>query len=235
MGRKRTVDLVGRKYNFLEVISRHETDVRKWMCKCDCGKITATSRQRLENGRSKSCGCMKSELLAKAFTIHGAAGNGENNPTYQSYVAMLHRCYDNKRFGWERYGGRGIIVDEESWLLPSPDGYLNFLKEMGVRPENTSLDRIDSDGNYCRDNCRWSNRRTQGYNKSFAKKKNSTSKYRGVSLRKKEGTWMARIGSGVNGGYEYLGDFSSEELAALAYNKRAVEIHGDNAKLNVLN
>lgn len=234
MGRQRTVDLVGKKYNFLDVISRHETDVRKWICRCDCGKVIATTKQRLENGRSKSCGCMKSELLSKAFTLHGASGKGENNPTYQSYVAMLHRCYDDKRRGWERYGGRGIIVEEESWLLASPEGYENFIKDMGVRPDNTSLDRIDPDGNYCKNNCRWSGSRIQGYNKYFTKTSDNTSKHRGVSLRKSNGKWMARIGNG-KGGYEYLGDFVTEELAALAYNKRAVEIHGSDAILNDIN
>ena len=154
MGRPRTLDIVGRRYNFLEVISRHETDSRRWVCRCDCGKIIETTKQRLENGNSKSCGCMKSKLLSEASTLHGASSNGKNSPTYQSYVAMLHRCYDDKRLDWERYGGRGIIVEEESWLSPSPCGYLNFLKDMGHRPDNTSLDRIDYDGNYCKSNCR---------------------------------------------------------------------------------
>lgn len=233
MGRKRTVDIVGMRYNYLEVISRHETDTRKWVCRCDCGKITETTKHMLDNGRSKSCGCMKSKLLAEASTLHGACSKGINSPTYQSYVAMLNRCYNPKRLTWSRYGGRGIVVSEESWLATSPYGFLNFLNDMGSRPDSTSLDRVDNNGNYCKTNCRWVNSRTQSHNKSFPKESNSTSKYRGVSLRKSSGKWTARIGNG-NGGYEYLGDFMTEELAAIAYNNRALQIHGVCAITNIV-
>lgn len=235
MGRPRTVDIVGNQYSFLKVLDRSENYMqnRKWVCECICGKICETTKQRLENGRAKSCGCMKSKLLSDASRIHGASSGGKNSPEYQSYIAMMHRCYDDKRVGWERYGGRGIIVSEDRWLEPGT-GFLNFLDDMGSRPEGTSLDRIDVDGNYFKENCRWADRRTQAYNSDKGKKENSTSKYRGVSLFKdRSNPWVARIGNG-RGGYEWLGQFSTEEEAALAYNKRAIEIHGENAILNVI-
>jgi hypothetical protein len=236
VGRPRTVDIVGKEYSFLKVIGRSEnyTQNKKWICQCVCGTVCETTKQRLDNGRTKSCGCMKSKLLSDAHTKHGGYSEGKNTPEYQSYIAMIHRCYDEKRNSWDRYGGRGIIVSEGTWLEPSPAGFLNFLADMGVRPEGTSLDRVDSDGNYCKENCRWADRRTQAYNTDKKKQGNSTSKYRGVSLyESRRNPWAARIGNG-KGGYEWLGQFSTEEEAALAYNKRAIELHGDNAILNVL-
>lgn len=235
MDKPRTVDITGNQYSFLKVLGRSEnyTQNRKWVCECACGKICETTKQRLENGGAKSCGCMKSKLSSDANRVHGASSGGKNSPEYQSYVAMMHRCYDDKRTEWERYGGRGIIVSEDRWLEPGT-GFLNFLDDMGSRPEGTSLDRIDFNGNYCKENCRWADQRTQAYNSNRRKKGNSTSKYRGVSLFKgKSRPWAARIGNGC-GGYEWLGQFPTEEEAALAYNKRAIEIHGENAILNVI-
>ena len=235
MGRLRTVDITGSQYSFLKVLGKSEnyTQNRKWVCECACGKICETTKQRLENGGSKSCGCMKSKLSSDANRVHGACPEGKNSPEYQSYVAMMHRCYDDKRAEWKRYGGRGIIVSEDRWLEPCT-GFLNFLEDMGSRPVGTSLDRIDFNGNYCKENCRWVDQRTQAYNSNRIKKGCSTSKYRGVSLSKgKSKPWVARIGNGC-GGYEWLGQFSTEEEAALAYNKRAIEIHGENAILNVI-
>lgn len=177
---------------------------------------------------------MKLQLLRKRFTLHGAAGKGENNREYQSYVAMLHRCYDESRFGWDRYGGRGIVVEEISWLEESPNGFLNFLKDMGKRPEGMSLDRINSDDNYSKENCRWSTRSKQAYNTTRTKKSTNTSSFRGVSYSgNRSKKWVARIGNG-SGGYIWIGQYDTEIEAALAYNQKAIELHGDDAILNVV-
>lgn len=225
------IEIAGNEYNGIVVLHRNEENTKQWICRCSCGKEFSTTKQRLTNGATKSCGCLKGKLISQRFTTHGGASGGHNSPEYQSYIAMLHRCYDSSRKGWERYGGRGIIVSEKRWLEESPRGFLNFLEDMGNRPKGLSLDRIDSDGNYCKENCRWSNRRVQSHNTNKEKAENSTSQYRGVSRRSLSSKWYARIGNG-KGGYEWLGSFNLEEDAALAYNFRALELFGDSAKLN---
>lgn len=93
MGRPRSIDLSGNKYSYLTVIERSEnySKNRKWLCLCICGKTCEVRKQHLL-GSTKSCGCMKSELLSSASKLHGKSSNGKNSPEYQSYVAMMHRC-----------------------------------------------------------------------------------------------------------------------------------------------
>lgn len=83
--------------------------------------------------------------------------HSNRNPTYVSFRSMQSRCGDEDN---ERYGGRGIFVD------PSWDRYEDFLRDMGPRPEGHTLDRVDVDGPYCRDNCRWATPEQQANNRS---------------------------------------------------------------------
>lgn len=230
---KRTLELEGSIFGLLVVLYRSEDyrTSKKWACECRCGQIHNVTHAALKAG-VKSCGCSTKQLLSAAKVRHKGCIDGKSAPEYQSYIAMMHRCYNKNRACWERYGGKGIIVSEARWLKESPEGYLNFLEDMGQRPENTTLDRVDSEGNYCKENCRWSDKRTQAYNTKRVKNKGNTSVYRGVCLgRGIKNPWVARIGNGL-GGYEWLGSFGTELEAAKAYNQRAVEIYGENAILN---
>lgn len=81
---------------------------------------------------------------------------------YNSYIAMLSRCYQSYNPSYGRYGGKGIKVCKR-WL--SPCGFQHFLDDMGDRRNNESLDRIDSDGDYCPENCRWTTVKNQNRNR----------------------------------------------------------------------
>jgi hypothetical protein len=87
------------------------------------------------------------------------------HPLYSVWQGMLRRCYTVTSPSFSKYGGRGIIVCDE-WK----SSFLTFLKDMGDRPENTSIDRINNDGNYEPSNCRWADRKTQQRNQTVTRR-----------------------------------------------------------------
>lgn len=98
------------------------------------------------------------------MTAHGHAGDGRKgrSPTYYSWQAMIARCTRPKHPRYEDYGGRGIQVDP---LWTGPGGFANFLSDMGERPDGMTLDRIDPDGHYVPENCRWADLKMQRWNR----------------------------------------------------------------------
>lgn len=149
--------------------------------------------------------------------------NYSKTPTYFSWMSMIGRCTNPNKDGYESYGGRGIKVCDR-WKT-----YANFYEDMGERPKGMTLDRIDTDGDYELSNCRWSTHHTQALNRRLSIRNKSG--YRGVCQVKKK--WAAYIMSkGVN---HRLGTtFNTPEEAALAYNVAALQYHGSEAKLNVI-
>ena len=116
----------------------------------------------MRNGTSQSCGCESARkrgvVLAAQMTKHGHATRKGVTSTYQIYRAMLQRCNDTGSSGYMNYGGRGIRVCDR-WQM----AFANFLTDMGERPSGLSLGRIDNDGDYCPENCRWETK-AQQYN-----------------------------------------------------------------------
>lgn len=134
-------------------------------CICQCGNTIDLFYSHYKSFHTKSCGCWNEErttLMGKNNLKHGHSNKGgtvKSSPEYRSWRAMKTRCYHSKNKDWKNYGGRGIIVCER-WI----NSYENFLQDMGKRPEGMSLDRIDPNGNYEPNNCRWADNKTQRHN-----------------------------------------------------------------------
>lgn len=136
----------------------HKDKRRKlyWLCRCDCGKEKIVRVDNLKNGGVKSCGCLNIERSTK----HGHAKNYKKSRTYQSWFNMVQRCTNSNGEKYPIYGGRGIKVCNR-WRK-----FKNFLEDMGERPREHQIDRIDNDRNYCKNNCRWATLKQQARNKT---------------------------------------------------------------------
>lgn len=148
-------DMTGEKFGRLTPVSFVDDDRRGafWECVCDCGNSIVVSGKGLRSGDSKSCGCMQKDTV----TTHGESGH----ELYGTWTDMIARCHDNTNSAYGRYGERGIVVCDE-WRN-SPRAFFN---DMGKRPPGTSLDRMNGNGNYYKDNCRWATDSEQQNNRS---------------------------------------------------------------------
>ena len=133
---------------------------RRYPLVCDCGENTAASVGALRYGHFKSCGCER--------TKHGHTRNHDMSVEYRVWDGIKQRCLNPRNISYRHYGGRGIKICER-WL-GKPNGFTNFLADVGPRPFPTaSLDRIDNNGNYEPSNCRWTTRSVQSKNKRPAR------------------------------------------------------------------
>lgn len=151
------LNLTGERYGRLVV--QEKTTIRRsgqvvWLCRCDCGKYCKATTGDLRSGRHSSCGCYQKELVSKLMSTHGES----KTRLYGIWCAMIKRCENKNGQGFENYGGRGISVCPE-WR----NDYVAFRdwSMLNGYSDNLSIDRIDVDGDYCPENCRWSDRYTQ--------------------------------------------------------------------------
>lgn len=178
--------LNGQKFGRLTVVGFKQWDrltddqrVSVWDCMCDCGTSHTTRRNNLQD--YSSCGCWFREKISASSTKHGMHGT----PAHKSWTKMKERCYLNSYKEKDYYQDRGIEVCDR-WL----ESFENFFEDMGERPEGTTLDRIDSNLGYFKENCRWADLTIQAYNRRM--NTNNTSGRTGV-FQLRNGNWQAII------------------------------------------
>lgn len=157
----RAIDISGKKFHRLtaiEVAGSKKGEGVLWLCNCDCGNQTTVTLKSLKNGNTKSCGCLSSEVIIlrnKASAKHGMTSSS----TWVSWMLMGQRCRNSNHKSYKNYGGRGIKICER-W-----ETFENFLADMGERPENMTLERLNSNGDYEPGNCKWATMKEQGNNR----------------------------------------------------------------------
>lgn len=157
-----TDDIIGRKFGRLiplqEVSKLHRQSAhRKFWCLCTCGTQVCVLLNSLRSGETRSCGCLAKDVLIKRSTKHGfTPGNNKQPKEYRIWSSMIQRCENKNDKDYKYYGKRGIKV------CPSWHNFVNFIEDMGWRKDpKTSIDRINNNGNYCKENCRWATKEQQ--------------------------------------------------------------------------
>lgn len=155
---------------------------------CDCGEVGFICFSNLAYKGSKSCGCLRAELMRASKRTHGHKTNGIASKTYSSWQMMRNRCYRNNFTDYPNYGGRGIVVCER-WR----NSFEAFVLDMGERPSGCTLDRKDTNGNYEPGNCRWATNKEQSNNR----RSNISLLLNGVKVSLKQASEILRIPYGA--------------------------------------
>lgn len=163
------VDLTGKKYGRLVALERAGSTAKKkatWLCRCDCGRMLVVVGSNLTSGNTQSCGCFDRDINSRVHTTHGGNRPGKRERLYSVWLNMRGRCTNPSRPDYKYYGGCGVEVCEEwsdyskfrSWAFAN--GY-----DPAAPHGQCTIDRINVNGNYCPENCRWVDMKTQRHNR----------------------------------------------------------------------
>jgi hypothetical protein len=167
MADKRIIDITGQHFGKLKAIELSGKGAgghALWLCECECGNTTISYANNLRSGLSQSCGCVRKVTLPESRRKHG----GYKSRLFSIWANMLSRCSNPTTSFYNRYGGRGISVCEE-WK-----GSFAFFRDWSLAHgyrDDLTIDRIDNDGNYCPENCRWVTIRENCQNRSAYQRK----------------------------------------------------------------
>lgn len=202
-------NIAGKRYGMLTVnkFVRMAGHHSMWECECDCGNNVIVRSNSMRRGLTKSCGCLKKSILADRNFRHGLS----THPLYRVWTSIRARCYRETETAFKYYGARGIGVCEE-WR----NSFDSFFEWAEPRWEKgLSLDRINTNGDYEPDNCRFTTMGVQALNRRV--KRGNSSGITGVSWNKEQRKWAANGSAG--GEKVFLGYYNTKSAAKVARQK----------------
>lgn len=173
------MEVLGRSFGRLMVLSEASDRKGYWLCQCQCGNTKLVSYQHLRSGKTKSCGCLRVEKTVERNTSHNMSGSR----TYSVWASMISRCYCPGSTSFKRYGAVGVMVCDR-WKT----SFENFLEDMGEVPDGMSLERLNGAKLYSPESCVWATPKEQ----ALSRKSTRWFTYGGKTMCLKD--WATHLG-----------------------------------------